>query len=361
MKILHFIYDHPNNPWCGGGGAKRTWTINSILARRHEITIICGGFPQAIEQDTPFKVRFLGKPKRYILSRLNFILGSSKVNQGNYDLIVEDFSAYAPIILRKRKVPLITILHLFHSFSAFQSNGMLGLLAFMSEKLILAKRKNLIFVSEHLREAAPLANNSVVIGQGVTLPQGLKSSEAKYVLFLGRMDIWHKGIDILLEAWSLIPEDKRKIPLYIVGGGKEWEKIQNIIKEKGLSDVKLLGRQDHETAMKFIAESAFLVMPSRTEGNPLVIGEAFSLGKPLIVSSIKALSRLIQHNRNGLIFPHENVKALAQAIQILMTNSKLQRQLGDNARQKGEQFNWDTIARKQEQFYLEILEKSLSA
>ena len=356
MKILHFIYDHPDNPWCGGGGAKRTWSINNILADKHDITVFCGGFPGAQEQDHPFRVRFLGSAQSYITSRLKYMTLSAGVDVSSYDLVVEDFSAYAPVFLRLGNKPRVTILHLFHGLAAFKYRGLFGLIPLFSENFLLRNRKNCVVVSEHLKKAIPGTEKVAVIGQGVDIPEGISFDMEKYVLSIGRIDVWHKGLDILLDAWAMIPARKRVLPLYIAGGGKDEAKIRDMIKAKGVDDIILTGRIDHDSAMKLIGKAAFLCMPSRIEGNPLVVAEAMACGKPIIASSISALTSLIQHEKDGLIVPNEDPGALAIAIRRLMTDLNLRQQLGKNAREKGKEFDWKTVAEKQERFYIEVLE-----
>jgi len=358
LRILHFIYDHPDNPWCGGGGARRTWEINSILASRHDITVFCGGFPGAVPQEEPFKVRFLGNANSYIESRLKYILGSISVDAGTYDLVIEDFSAYAPVFPKLKNHTRVTILHAYYGLSALRYRGLCGLIAVFGERILLPSRSFGIAVSQSLREKTLRSTGKwAVIGQGVDLPPNLSPSSEEYILFLGRLDIRVKGIDLLLEAWSLIPKRKRTLPLYIAGGGDQ-ETIISTIAEKGLTDIRLLGRLDYLSAMATINRAAFVCMPSRSEGFGLVAAEALALGKPMIVSSIPALEALVPDGIAGLHVPPEDPNLLSKAIEKLLTDSALRRQLAKGARELGSKCSWKEIAERQEAFYLECLEEN---
>jgi len=358
LRILHFIYDHPDNPWCSGGGARRTWEINSILASRHDITVFCGGFPGAVPQEEPFKVRFLGNANRYIESRLKYILGSISIDAGAYDLVIEDFSAYAPVFPRLKTRPRVTILHAYYGLSALRYRGLYGLIAVFGERILLPRRSFGIAVSQSLRERT-LRNTGrwAVIGQGVTVPPNLPPSSEEYVLFLGRLDIRVKGIDLLLKAWSLIAKKKRTLPLYIAGGGDR-KTIRSTIAEKGLTDIRLLGRLDHLSAMATITRAAFVCIPSRSEGFSLVTAEALALGKPVIVSSIPALKALVPHGIAGLCVPPEDPYLLSKAVERLLSDSTLRRQLAKGARELGSRYSWKEVAERQEKFYLECLGKN---
>ena len=357
LRILHFIYDHPGNPWCGGGGARRTWEINTILASRHDITVFCGGFPGAVPQEEPFKVRFLGSADSYIESRLNFMVKSRKLNTEKYDLIVEDFSAYSPAFPPVNNQPLVTILHLHHKLRALRNRGLFGLIAIASERLLLPRRRSVIVVSEHLRPALNSNAQVEVIGQGVNIPAGISSTAEDYVLFLGRLDIRHKGLDILIQAWAQLPPELCGMPLHIVGGGAE-SQIRALVQKSGAHNVHLIGRLNHTDALSTLNRAAFLCMPSRIEGSPLVIAEALALGKPVIVSSIPALKALVPHGIAGLHVPPEDPYLLSKAIERLLTDSTLRRQLAKGARELGSKYSWKEIAERQEAFYLECLGKN---
>jgi glycosyltransferase involved in cell wall biosynthesis len=352
------VYDHPNNPWCGGGGAGRTWAINLVLSRRHDITVVCGSFPNAKPQEKPFRVRFLGRSRKYIESRLKFIFLSRKTDIKPYDLIVEEFSYYAPIFSRFRGRPAVTILQGRHGLNAISFRGVYGFLSLISEYGLLPFRRSVIIVSEHLRSAVHRNAHVAVIGQGAHIPNNLPPSSEEYVLFLGRLDVWHKGLDILIKAWAKLPPESRLLPLDIAGGG-DTEKIRALIKSTGAEDIKLVGRLKHHEALSKIKKAAFLCMPSRMEGSPLVLYEAFALGKPVIGSSIPALMNLIPHGIAGLQFPSGDADALSKAIEKLLVDRTMRSRLGEGANRLGKGYSWERVAESQEKFYWETIEGRL--
>ena len=196
MKILHFIYDHPKNPWCGGGGAIRTWKINTLLAQRgHEITVCCGAFQgcSTLEHNDPFQVEFMGpETKHYKLSRLFFSVLSSLRPKRGYDIICEDFSAYSSVYFPVCPDNLVTILHSYLGKQAFALNGHLGSIAFVNEKLFLPWKKKVILVSSHLKKAVSTRAVTTVIGQGVDIPENLLNIMfLNLASFLGMM--WKQG------------------------------------------------------------------------------------------------------------------------------------------------------------------------
>jgi len=319
LRILHFVYDHPDNPWVGGGGAGRTWHVNKFLSQRHDITVCCGAFPGAKPQDVPFKVRFMGNAERYVESRLKFVLKSRKVDVVPYDLIVEEFSFYAPIFSRFSNRPSVTILQSRHGLKALRYHPIYGFVSLISQYLVLPLRRSVIIVSEHLRPAVHPDALTAVIGQGADIPDNLPPSSEECVLFLGRLDVRIKGLDTLIKAWSLIPPKRRLLPLHIAGGG-DTAKIHHLINSMGSKGVHLIGHLNHKEALEAINKAAFVCIPSRDEGSPLVLYESLVLGKPVIGTSIPALKDLIPDGIAGYQVPPEDPEALSKAIETLIAD-----------------------------------------
>jgi len=356
LKILHLVYDHPDNPWLGGGGAGRTWFVNEFLSNRHDITVMCGGFPGAQQQDEPFRVRFLGNSDHYILSRIRYIIESRKIEFNHYDLVVEEFSFYAPILSRFKGRPAITILQSRHGLGALKFHALYGWLSLISQYLVLPCRRSVVIVSEHLRPAVSAGAHVALIPQGADIPDDLPPSSEEYVLYLGRLDIRIKGLDTLLQAWSGIPAKKKKLPLFIAGGG-DVDKVRSLVQKEGAQDVHLIGRLDHREAIEAINRAAFLCVPSRSEGSPLVVYEALAMGKPVVASAIPAIKGLFPDGVAGIQVPASNPTALSNAVETLLNDFSLRKRLGEGALQVGREFKWENIAKRQESFYFDTISR----
>ena len=287
-------------------------------------------------------------------SRIKFILESRKISTDAYDLVVVDFSYYAPLLSSFSGCPSVTILHGRHGLDALRFRGIYGFVSLISEYLILPTKKEVIIVSEHLRSAVHRNARIAVIGVGTNIPDTLPPPTEEHVLFLGRLDIWHKGLDTLIRAWARLPPDMRNVPLHIVGGG-DVNKVQDLIKSTGARKVHIVGRVDHNQALAAINRAAFLCMPSRMEGFGMVAAEAVALGKPVIVSSIPSLKRIVPHGVSGLHVPVDDSEALLRAIHKLLSDLKLRKHLAEGAKKHGGEFSWEQIAKEQEQFYWETI------
>ena len=130
-----------------------------------------------------------------------------------------------------------------------------------------------------------------------------------------------------------------------------------MIRSTGARNVRLVGRLDHPAALASIRGAAFLCMPSRMEGSPLVLYEAFALGKPVIGTSIPALRGLIPHGIAGLQVPPGDPDALARAIEILLVDGEMRLRLARGALKAGQEYSWRRVAERQEMFYRETVER----
>ncbi|MBW1764635.1 MAG: glycosyltransferase, partial [Deltaproteobacteria bacterium] len=231
-----------------------------------------------------------------------------------------------------------------------------GVVSLISQYFVLPWRQNIIIVSEHLRPAVNKAVCTAVIGQGAEIPEELPPESEDYALFLGRLDFKIKGLDILIKAWASIPSDKRKIPLVIAGGGDD-VRVKDYIRQVGAENIVLTGSLNHFEALSYIRKAAFVCVPSRMEGSPLVVYESLALGKPIIGTSIPSIRALLNHNENGLLVSPGDSEALAQAMLVLFDDTK-RKTLIKGAKKAGEKFSWKNIAEKQETFYSCVREQS---
>ncbi len=152
-------------------------------------------------------------------------------------------------------------------------------------------------------------------------------------VFIGRLN-HQKGVDILLKAFASVKNSK----LIIVGDGAEKEQLAGLSKELKIEErVKFLGvRKD---IPKILSYSDCFVLPSRYEGFGIVVLEAMAAGKPIIVSNFAAASEMIKDGYNGIIFPIENIDALAKKMSVIAVEKKQGEYLMKNAQNDSKNFS----------------------
>lgn len=152
-----------------------------------------------------------------------------------------------------------------------------------------------------------------------------KRSDQKYILFLGHP--WYlKGVDILIEAFNKISDQFPEYHLKIVGwcpeGRDFYEKLRNGNPRIEFHDPVLF-----DQVSELMSQCTFFVLPSRTEAMGRVLLEAMAAGKPVIASCVDGIPSVVEDGINGLLFEKENIQELANKMRILLTDSKLYKNL----------------------------------
>ena len=168
----------------------------------------------------------------------------------------------------------------------------------------------------------------------------------KFVLYVGRL-VRQKGIFTLVKAMTNVVT--KNLPLYIVGEGEEREKLELTINQLGLQNrVKLLGAKWGDEMLQIMRESMFVVIPSEWYDNiPLILCQAYALGKPVIASAINGLPEYIDNGIDGLLFKPGDFHDLARCIDNLANDTPLVNKMSINARRKAENvFNFSSYWNK---------------
>jgi len=82
----------------------------------------------------------------------------------------------------------------------------------------------------------------------------------------------------------------------------------------------------------YLKRSDLVVVPSTIEGLPIIIMEAFSMGKPVIASNIGGIPSIIRDGFNGYLCDPTDLAAFADKIELLWNDASLRAELGKNAR-----------------------------
>ena len=140
-----------------------------------------------------------------------------------------------------------------------------------------------------------------------------------------------KGLDVLIQALSHV--DKSRYHLAIIGEGQPKYKaqIKGAIVAAGLvHNVTLLGFRDN--IMEYLRQTDFGVLPSVS---PEALGianlEYMMAGKAHICTNNGAQSEYVHHGVNGLLVAPSDVNALADAINLLITDTATRSRMGVQA------------------------------
>ncbi len=181
-----------------------------------------------------------------------------------------------------------------------------------------------------------------------------KIGNKKIVLSIGRL-VYYKGFGYLIEAGQYVKDD---VVIVIVGGGPLYEKLKNMVKTLKLENkVYLVGRV--ENVYSFIKNADVFCLPSivRTEAFGLVLVEALYFGKPLITTNVEGsgMNYVNEDGITGLVVPPKNPKALAEAINKILSDSALYERFSKNALERFKEFEITSIGDRIISLYREVL------
>lgn len=177
---------------------------------------------------------------------------------------------------------------------------------------------------------------------------------------VGRL-VFYKNLEVLIKAISLAKKTEPKIKLVMVGGGPHKHVIEDLVNQLGLqSNVEFKGYVTAEEKKKIISQSNSLLFPSLCEGFGLVILEAFSQKKPVLVSNIRPSSDIISHGITGYVLDPYDEHVWSEHILKLAHNPEESVKMGENCSELLEKkFSQDIMYKKILKMYEEIRNKNL--
>ncbi|MFH1279198.1 MAG: glycosyltransferase [Candidatus Eisenbacteria bacterium] len=164
----------------------------------------------------------------------------------------------------------------------------------------------------------------------------VSTPEKPLVVAAGRL-VRLKGFDLLLRAFAGLRKSAGA-RLWIVGDGEERENLEGLVRELRLEErVALLGFR--KNPWKYMRLADCLVLSSRVEGSPNVIGEALALGLPVIAADCSpGIGEYLGEGRYGVLVPPEDAPALASGLDDLLADGDLRSRLAAGGAEQAERF-----------------------
>lgn len=204
-----------------------------------------------------------------------------------------------------------------------------------------------------LKIKAPVA----IIPHGVDfntiyLPNNKNSFRQKYLnnctgpvlLFLGRINA-KKGLDILIESFSIVHKQIPDARLVIMGGGDppSFEtKVRGWVNEFGLQEeVVFTGPVFGEEKFSAFTGSDVFILPSIAENFCMTMFEAMSFHLPVIISENLNLAADVKKARAGLVVKRD-IQSFANSIILLLRDENLRSELMQNGFQFAKTFSWQS-------------------
>jgi glycogen(starch) synthase len=357
VKILQLIYESFGSPFGFGGAGVRAYEIYKRLNDRHDITLLCMKYPLARDGEIEgLKHLFVGSESRnltksvlaYVGHAMHFVRRQGK----DFDIIVENFLPATPFFAKYlTKTPVILQVqgimekHSFRKFSPFYYIPI-----YLVESFYPNLYDAFIFVSDITREKVMLSSGRktstcYVIPNGIdrellrTCPE-----DANYILFFSRIDIYTKGLDLLLEAFQRISPEYPGLRLILAG--YEFDSARKLISGSPSflrERIEYAGFVTGAEKIRLLSQAIIFVLPSRHESSPISILEAAACRKPVIVSDIPELA-FVPREGFGLSFTSGSANELSEKMKRLLEDSKGREALGRRGREFAARHLWDDIA-----------------
>ncbi|MFH1383269.1 MAG: glycosyltransferase family 4 protein [Chloroflexota bacterium] len=185
------------------------------------------------------------------------------------------------------------------------------------------------------------------------------SDGKKNILFVGRLER-RKGLGYLIQAYHKVKQEIPNSRLIAVGPGTRLrKKYEGWVKKSGLKDVVFIGYvSDADLPRYYQTADIFCAPATSRESFGIILLEAMALGKPIVASNIEGYASVVTHGSEGLLVPPRDSHQLAQTLISLMKDTTLQRQMGERAKLKVEEYGWERVARRIFDFYTQVLNET---
>jgi glycosyltransferase involved in cell wall biosynthesis len=172
-----------------------------------------------------------------------------------------------------------------------------------------------------------------------------RSNIGKTMIFVGRLAAV-KGVRVLIDAFSTVHANDPDARLVLVGDGPERKGLEAYVANAGCGNaVRFTGYLSQDEVAAELRAADLFVLPSFAEGVPVVLMEALASGLPVIATRIAGIGELVEPGATGELVAPGDVAGLTLAIEQLLADPVLRREMGQNGRIRVEaEYNIDSEA-----------------
>lgn len=359
--LIFSSFDNRGNPYYAGGGAAAVHEAAKRLVSKFKVRVLTGKYPGCSQREFSDGVLYEYIGSCLVGPRLGQLvfhcLLPFYVIRRPFDLWIESFTppfstSFLPIFTKKPVIGLV------HMLAAEDMQRKYRLPFHLIENMGVKTYNNFIVLTKEVGEKIKKINPEAhveIIPNGVDFVAHEIQPARKHFLFIGRIEINQKGLDLLLRSYKLVLQ-KIGYPLVIAGQGTigEEKKLIKIINDLEISErVKFVGRIENQTKSKMFQEALAVIIPSRFETFSLAALEALSHGVPVISFDIEGLKWL----PGSFSFKAKPFDIFALA-QIMEKTSKEGGGLivkKDDIKEFLKNYNWEIVSFRYEQYINYVL------
>jgi len=281
-------------------------------------------------------------------------------------LILEEFSpdiihihgAHELVFIAKRLSPSTPVIFTCHGYGTRYPLIDYSLSAYIcnrwADRVIAVSNYDRDFL---IRRGLDLKNVSVIhngvseINEHLSLPISLKGLIIGTAARLTKV----KGINYLIEAFSLLVKKYRDINLVILGDGEDRIELEELTNKLDISNrVYFLGSIPN--ARKYFINFDIFVLPSLMDFLPIAIIEALAMGRAIVATNVGGIPEIIEDGKMGILVPAGDSKVLADAIERLIVDRELREKVGENGYKRfKEEFTVEKMVEKTNEIYKSLI------
>lgn len=366
-KILVISWRDIKNPNVGGAEVNFQEIFSRLVKRGHEVTLLSSrhdrSFPEEEEIDG---IKVVRRGNRHTFNYTVPRVYSREFKSRPIDIVMDDLNKipfYTPLYVRH---PLFVMVHHIHGSSIYGDTFLpAGLYVHLTERLIPLFYRGVPFVAvsdstkSELVRMGLRSENVEIIHNGVDhdgySPDESARSTAPLVACVTRLKKY-KGVHLLLRAMQKVKSEVPEAKLIVAGRGAYEPKLRSLTRKLDLEDaVEFVGFVAREEKANIYRQAQVVVNPSAKEGWGLTVIEANACGTAVVAARVQGLTDSVIDGETGLLYPHSDVDAMANAIVRLLKDQELRRKLGEKSLEWSKKFPWNKAADKVEEMIERIL------
>lgn len=368
LRILVVNWQDLANPHAGGAEIHLHESFRRMAARGHEVHLLCSGFPGGDARATADGMTIHRVGSRYTFSLHAPSYFRRELASPGFDVIVEDLNKVPLFTPRWTDVPVVGLVHHLFGWTAFrEANPVVAAATVLLEWPLPAvfRDRPVVAVSESTRN--DLVDRGFDRDQITVIPNGVDLSEyhpldagsgwdplaGRYpepsLVYLGRLKRY-KRVDLILRALAVLRDRGVAARLRVGGRGDHAAALRREAERLDLLDrVEFLGFVPHELKLELLRRSWIHLLTSPKEGWGIANVEAAACGTPTVASDAPGLRDSVRDDRTGLLVPHGDVEALADALEGLLGDPDRRARLARGALAFAREFSWDATSRRLEE------------
>lgn len=355
MRLLLLNWQDRLNPHAGGAEVHLHEIFGRLVTMGWSIDLICSGWEGAPHRDEldGIRVRRVGGRHSHLLHAVR--VARRMLADEAFDLVLEDLNKVPLFSPLWSPVPTGLLVHHLFGETAFREASLpIATTTWLLERPIPRAYRGVptIAISDSTRTdllGRGMEGPIEVVPNGIDLDWFRPGSDAgrfpaPTFLYLGRLKRY-KQVELILEAVAELARRGLDARLVVAGKGDWRPALEREVERLGIAGrVSFPGFVSEERKRELLQRAWVHVCTSPKEGWGIANLEAAACGTPTVASDSPGLRDSVRDGDTGLLTPHGDVPALADAMAHLIERPAERRRQASAARSFAEGFSWDAMA-----------------